>query len=170
MAVTACSEKKKSEDILVAKYVPEQLKDPIRMPLDERHTSVEWMGEKYVVNLLRQSVDSLPSITDETGQQYYDNRVVLTISRPDQSVFFKKVFVKGSFASFIDGNLIKAGMLENIVYHGIEDNNLKFGVVVSRAGNEDEFIPLDLAIDCKGGMSIKLGKLFDSIDEGDSNN
>ena len=61
-------------------------------------------------------------------------------------------------------------MLENIVYHGIEDNNLKFGVVVSRAGNEDEFIPLDLAIDRKGGMSIKLGKLFDSIDEGDSNN
>ena len=46
MSVTACSEKKKSEDILVAKYVPEQLKDPIRMPLDERHTSVEWMGEK----------------------------------------------------------------------------------------------------------------------------
>jgi hypothetical protein len=45
---------------------------------------------------------------------------------------------------------------------------LKFGVVISRPGSDDEFVPLDLTIDKNGGMSIAQGKLFDSNNEDES--
>jgi len=166
--VSACKEKKKSDDIIVAKYVPEQPKAPISMPTDKRKVDVNWLEKTYVVAVSRESDESLPMLTDETGQKYIDNRVSLSILRSDSSVFFKQSFTKESFASYIAGDLRQKGFLENIVFHGVEDQQLKFGVVVSRPGTDDEFVPLDLSIDRMGGMAITQGKLFDETPDSDN--
>jgi hypothetical protein len=79
----------------------------------------------------------------------------------------KKVFSKKTFSSYVDDDFRKNGIFENLVFHGIDDRRLKFGAVVSRPGNEDEFIPLDVMIDKMGGMVITQGKLFDSNEEDD---
>ena len=162
---SACKEKKQSDDIIVAKYVPEGPKEPIKMSTGTRRNDVEWLGKSYTVKIVRQAADSLPMLKDETGQKYYDNRVVLAILRSDSSVFVRKVFTKEAFASYVDADFRQKGILENIVFHGIENQNLKFGAVITRPGSDDEFVPLDLTIDRNGGMSIKQGKLFDSNDD-----
>ena len=165
---SACKEKQKSDDIIVAKYVPEGPKDPIKMSTDRRQNDIDWLGRSYSVRIVRQAADSMSMLKDETGQKYYDNRVVLTILRSDSSVFVRKVFTKETFSSYVDADFRQKGILENVVFHGVDSQMLKFGVVISRPGSDDEFVPLDLTIDKNGGMSIAQGKLFDSNNEDES--
>jgi hypothetical protein len=161
----SCKEKKKSDDIIVAKYVPEGPGDPIRMSVDKRTTNVEWLGKSYIVEITRTPSDSLPMLKDETGQQYVDNSVSLTIKRSDGSKFMSHIFTKNAFNSYIDASFRATGCLENVVFHGVENNLLTFGAVVSRAGSDDEFVPIDIKIDRNGGISMSLGQLFDRDDE-----
>ena len=171
LGITACKEKKKSEDIIIAKYVPEGPKSPIRMDTDQRSKAVEWLGGSYSIVTSREAADSLPMLKDETGQEYIDNRVTITILRSDNTVFLKKQFTKNSFASYVDAGFRQTGMLENIIFHGVEDGRLKFGAVVSKPGSDDEFIPLDLCVDRQGGLTITQGKLFDDLtDEEEASN
>lgn len=164
LGVVACKEKPKSEDIIVAKYVPERPKAPIKMPVDSRETTIEWLGKNYKISVTREPADSMAKLVDEIGQQYFDNRVRLTITREDNSEFLRKVFTKESFASYVENDFRENGMLENIVFHEIDNNLLKFAVIVSRPENDDLFIPLDMWIDRTGGMTIKQGQLFDTTD------
>lgn len=166
--MTACKEKPKSEDIIVAKYVPDAPKAPVKLPKDVRATNVEWMGNSFTVQLSREPADTTHLLQDETGQEYVDNLVTLNILRSDSSSFFKKVFTKETFAAHINADFCKNGIFENLVFHGIENQQLKFGAVISWPGNEDEFIPLDVMIDKNGGMVIMQGKLFDEIEDDDS--
>lgn len=161
----SCKEKKKSDDIIVAKYVPEQPKDPIRLNNDLRHTDTKWLNAFYAISTNRTANESLPMLTDEIGQQYIDNQVTVTVQRTDSSIFFKQVFTKESFTSYLDSDFRKNGYLENIIFQNVENGCLKFGVAISRPGSEDEFIPLDLFIDRQGGLRITEGHIFDEIND-----
>ncbi len=163
--LTACKEKQKSEDIIVSKYVPETPKAPIKLPVSSRNTDVAWLGRNYLVKITREPADSAAKVVDENGQKYVDNQIRLVVARSDSSIFFNKVFTKESFASYIESDFRKQGILETIAFHEVDHHQLKFGVVVSRPENDDLFIPLDMWIDRNGGMVIKQGKLFDDTTE-----
>ena len=73
----------------------------------ERHTEherlsqsrvIEWLGNSYTVSTERKADTSLPLCKDEQGNDYYDNRITVTIARKDGSVFFKRTFTKTDFA------------------------------------------------------------------------
>lgn len=165
LTINSCKEKKKSDDIIIAKYVPTELKAPIRMATDTRHTNVEWLNRKYNVTTTRIAADSLPMLKDENGQEYVDNRVTVSVTRADGTNMFNRTFTKESFTSYLDDNYRRNSLLENIVFHGEKDDLLKFGAVVSLPGSDDEFIPLDMFIDRNGGLTIQQGRLFDDIDD-----
>ncbi|MBQ8158602.1 MAG: DUF4738 domain-containing protein [Prevotella sp.] len=165
LAVTSCKEKKKSEDIFVAKYVTEELKAPISLRPDVRSTSVAWLEKEYTVTVQRAADDSLPKLKDETGQLYVDNKVTISVERSNKTSFLKKTFTKKAFASYVDNDFFENGYLENIVFQGIDDNKLKFGAAISRPGSEDEFVPLDMWIDRNGKIDIKQGQIFDINEE-----
>lgn len=161
LATVSCKEKKQSDDIIIAKYVPETPQAPIKLPVDHRNTQVDWLGKNYEVDITRHAADSLPMLTDESGQKYVDNIIKLQVKRSDKSVFINKSFTKSSFAMYLNEDMRKSGYLENIVLHGIKDDALFFGVVISHPGAEDEFVPLEMLIDRLGGLVVKQGELFD---------
>jgi hypothetical protein len=165
LGAAACKEKKQSEDIITTKYEPEKPQAPIRMSVDKRQTDVQWLGRSYEVCVERVPVDSLPMVTDETGQKYHDNMVKLAVRRADSTVFFQKTFVKGSFSSYLDDDYRHRGILENIVFHEVDDNELEFSVIISHPDADDEFIPLEMNINAQGGIQIKLGDLIDEREE-----
>lgn len=161
LATEACKEKKQSEDILITQTETEQPQAPIRMNVDIRVSPVNWMGKSYSVTIRREPADSLSMVSDENGQKYVDNCVALTIERSDGTVLLRRSFTKNSFASYIDSDYKLHGILENIVYHDIQDNELAFAVIVSHPDADDEFIPLELKINAQGGMSVKRGNLLE---------
>ena len=64
MMLSACKEKKQSDDIITTKYVPKQLQDPIGMPADNQSQAVEWGGATYQVSVSRVAADSLPMVKE----------------------------------------------------------------------------------------------------------
>jgi len=165
LAAQACKEKKQADvDIITTKYVAQQPQAPIRQNVDTRVTGVEWLGRQYVVEIVRTPADSLPMVTDETGQKYLDNTIRLVVMRSDSTVFFKKRFTKNSFASYLDNDFSRRGILDNMVFHKAEGALLKFAVVVSHPEADDEFIPLEMSLDRDGGLAIRRANL---LEEGD---
>lgn len=92
--VVACKEKPRTTDIIVKKPAPKPKKGVQKMDEYRQVRDVEWLGGTYKVMAERKPDTSLPQAVDEQGNRYYDNRITLTISRPDGTAFFSRTFSK----------------------------------------------------------------------------
>ncbi|MBP5339165.1 MAG: DUF4738 domain-containing protein [Prevotella sp.] len=169
--LAGCKEKKQTEDIIATKYIPKKPLPPIAMQAEKQSQKVEWLGKKYVVDIVRTPVDSLPKVSDDTGQKYIDNSIRLAVKRDDGSVFFEKTFVKGSFQSYVDESFRRNGQLASIRFDEAEGTELRFSVVIGLPDAiDDVFVPLLLTVNNQGGISIRqdddMGMLdYDEEDE-----
>ena len=150
MMLSACKEKKQSDDIITTKYVPKQLQDPIGMPADNQSQAVEWGGATYQVSVSRVAADSLPMVKDEAGQKYKDNRITVSVNRKDGSSLFKRTFTKSAFAQYVDE---------------VDNGKLEFSVVVALPDAVDDvFIPLEMTVDRNGIINIREDDDMDMLD------
>ena len=151
----ACKEKKESTDIIATKYVPKKPQPPIAMDSESKTTHVKWQDNTYTVQIDRVADDSLQLVKDENAQPYKDNRVAITITRSDGSVFFKKSFTKASFSSYVDDTFRKNGILAGIQYDEIDSKGMEFSVVVGLPDAlDDVFVPLELVVDRFANIAI----------------
>lgn len=167
MLVPACKEKKPSTDIIATKYVPKKPQPPIAMASDVRESQVEWGGQKYTVRVERTADKELTLVKDESGQEFVDNKVKVSVVRADGSVFFTKTFQKTSFASYIDERYSKNGLLDGLVYTETKGSELIFAVSIAMP-ESDEFIPLTLAVNSQGNIAIERDSAMDTWGETES--
>ena len=154
MLLPGCKETKQPKHIIATNYVPKKLQGPISMPVSEKKNDVAWLGKNYHVSITRVAVDSLPMVKDDYGQEYVDNKITLSVMRSDSTVFLKKVFTKASFASCLDDNYRKNGVLSAMLFNEVDNDRLEFAVTVSMPDSEDEFIPLEMKVNGQGEISI----------------
>jgi hypothetical protein len=167
MLVPACKEKKtQAPEIITTTYVPKRPQAPIAMPVDIQTTPVQWLGRTYTVGIERVAADSLPMVENDWGQKFIDNRITLTITREDGSVFFKKMFTKAAFAPYIDETYRKNALLSSMIFHETDDKELEFAVSVSMPESDDEFIPLELSVNNMREIKIERDSSIDTY--GDS--
>lgn len=167
MIPSSCKKEKKSDDIIATKYEVKRPKAPIRMEEKRETKNVQWVGRSYTVELLRTADDSLAMVQDEMGQKFVDNRIMLCIYRTDGSVFFQRTFVKTDFSKYIDDDFRRTGILEGLVFDGVDGNKLKFAGSVCHP-QTDEYIPLSLNVDNFGKVTIKRDDNLDTTgDDGD---
>lgn len=159
--IASCSSKKKRDDIITVKYEKPVPQGPISTDNYRESKSFRWLDRDYVWTIERLADDSLPMVKDETGQLFVDNRVHLTISRSDGSVFFYRTFTKASFNSYIDDDFRQTGILEGFVFEKVEGNDVRFACSVSKP-QSDEFIPLILAVTRSGEIAITRDTRLDT--------
>lgn len=164
LLVTACGEKKKSDDIITTKPVAAKPQAPIRMQDYQQNTDIQWLGKNYQVQINRTPDDSLRMVKDETGQQFVDNRITLRIIRADGSVFFGRTFTKAAFDAQLDDDYRQTGILEGIVFDQVDGNNLVFAGSVSHP-QTDEYIPLVITVSNFGDVTIKRDDQMDTSGE-----
>lgn len=152
--VTGCKEKQKPVDIIAETVEAPQPSGPVRMQSYHDQREVQWLGKTYQVEISREPKDSLAMVSDETGQQFVDNSVTLTVRRSDGSIAISKTFVKGTFAAYIDKEYRDNGILEGFVFDEVDDNLLEFAASVSLP-QTDEYIPLEVKIDNYGKVKIE---------------
>ena len=85
MMLAACSEKKKSNDIITPRIVEVTPKVPVEMQENTDSWNVEWIGKNYHIAIHRHASDSLPMVQDETGQKFVDN-----VFRLSDAIFRRK--------------------------------------------------------------------------------
>ena len=165
MMLSACKEKKQTDDIITTKYVPKQLQAPIGMPADKQVQTVEWGGAAYQVSVSRVAADSLPMVKDEAGQKYKDNRITVSVTRQDGSSVLKRTFAKSAFTQYVDEVFRKNGILASIRFDEVDNGKLEFSVVIALPDAiDDVFIPLEMTVDRNGIINIREDDDMDMLD------
>ena len=165
MMLSACKEKKQTDDIITTKYVPKQPQAPIGMSADSQSQTVTWGDATYQVSVERVASDSLPMVMDDSGQKYKDNRITVSVSRQGGSSFFKRTFTKGAFTQYVDDVFKKNGILANIRFDEVNHGKLDFSVVVALPDAVDDmFVPLEMTIDHNGIINIREDDDMDMLD------
>ena len=161
LASTACSEKKKSTDIITQRVETVVPQGPERMQEYNDSRKVEWIGKQYEVTVHRQPADSLPMVKDETGQKFVDNIISVRVLRADGSQFYSRTFKKADFLSYLDDDYSKTGILEGLVFDKAEGDFLEFAASVSHP-NSDEYIPLVVKLSRMGQLTIQRDTQMDT--------
>lgn len=171
MAVLAgsCTEKKKSDTIIVPKPGPVVMKPIQKMSQYEQTRAVEWMGAEYQVAVKRVSDPRLPVLRIDAATRYYDNTITVKILRKDGSVFFSRSFTKDDFVDCLDDQTKEKGALLGIVFVSDEGDFLDFAASVgSPDANSDEYVPLVLKISKMGNVVINSDETLDTDTGSDS--
>lgn len=155
-AFSACDEKKPDKDIITKKTVVKKPAAPVRMQNYDHSETAEWLGKEYSINIARHADTSLPIITDDTGNKYYDNKIDVEVKRPDGTVFYKKTFNKEDFAPHIGENYMKKSALLGIVVDHTAGDSLVLAASVGAPDVlSDDYVPLLITISRMGAISIE---------------
>lgn len=165
---TACESKPKTTDIIARKPVKATPLPVQKMGDYVQKRTVEWLGANYEVRVERKADSEMPLALDEQGNKYYDNRITLSIQRPDGTEFFRHTFTKESFASYVDEANMKGALL-GIVFDRAEGASLWFAASVGSPDKmSDEYVPLLLKISRGGGISIARDTQLDTTNADDT--
>ena len=161
LALVACGEKKKSDDIITERVEQPKPQEPIRLQSYTDSRDISWIGRTYHLNIDRQPSDSLPMVKDEIGQEFVDNCITLEVSRQDGTVFYNRKFTKKDFDNYLDDDYRATGILEGIVFDKADGDWLEFAASVSHP-QTDEYIPLIVRLSRMGELSIKRDTQMDT--------
>lgn len=159
--LSACGEKKKSDNIIAPRVVEAVPQEPVKMQEYTDERSVDWLGKNYHVAIHRHASDSLPMVKDETGQEFVDNVFSLAVSRADGSIFFSRTFTKKDVVNYIDENYRKAGVFEGLVFDRVDGDYLILAASVGLP-QTDEYIPLVIRLSRMGQISIQRDTQMDT--------
>ena len=162
LMLTGCGQKKQTEDIIVPKQETVTApQGPIRMQEYKQTKDIDWLGRPYQVEVLRVPDDSLRMVEDETGQKFVDNRITLRILRSDGSTFYKGLFTKAAFDSYLDQDYRNTGILEGFVFDKVEGAQLVFAASVCHP-QTDEYIPMVVTVSSQGEVGIRRDSDLDT--------
>ena len=161
LSLVACSEKKKSTDIITQRVETVKPQSPERMQEYDDSRDVTWIGKQYKVTVHRQPGDSLSMVKDEMGQKFVDNIISVSVFRADGSKFFSRNFTKSDFLTYLDDDYIKTGILEGLVFDKAEGDWLEFAASVSHP-HTDEYIPLVVKLSRMGQVTIQRDTQMDT--------
>ena len=155
LVFAACGGKKQDKDIITKKPEVKAPAQPVRMQDYDHAETVDWLGARYKLSISRRADTSLPVITDEAGGKYYDNRITVSVVRPDGTQFFSRTFTKADFSSLIGGGYMEKSALLGIVFDKAEGGGLVFAASVGAPDVlSDDYVPLLMTISRMGGVSI----------------
>ena len=148
-SVAACKKERKSNDIITKMAPrPKVPTGPKSLSDFKYEKKVEWMGGTYTITIHRYADKDLELAVDEDGRKYYDNKVQLSIKRPDGTTFYDRTFTKNDFKEFTNNHYGEHGSLVGFMFDHAESDALRFGVSVgSPDPNSDEYVPMDFVID-----------------------
>lgn len=166
-AMTSCKDKTtQTDNIIVPEKKAEEVKEegPKQMTQTRQQREIKWLDNTYNIQITRMVDKNLPLTEDESGEQYYDNYIEVSITRKDGSTFFEHRYTKSDFMPYVSNNdYAKTGALLGIVFDQIKDNRLSFATSIGSPDmGSDAFIPLIMTIDRNGNVSIVLDTQMDT--------
>ena len=107
VAVTACGGKVNSKkESVLATQDSVDARGIQRMQTSKSEIDIKFKGKDYRSFVSRTPDESLPHVTNEMGDTYMDNKIVLRLTRGGESVF-NKTFTKNDFSSVVDADFAR---------------------------------------------------------------
>lgn len=155
VAVTACGGKKgtSNNESILATMDSMDARGLQRMQISQSETDFKFKGKDYHSMVSRTPDESLPHVTNEMGDTYLDNKIVLRLTRGNEKVF-DKTFTKNDFSSVVDAKFLSKSILEGIVYDKTTPQGIVYAASVCYP-QTDLYMPLSITITADGKMSIQ---------------
>lgn len=151
---TSCGSKKDPQYIIVEPEKPAVKKqttiasEPYKM-----EDNISWFGSMYKYRVVRESDKEAPTVKNEDGQKFFDNKATVTVWRADGSEFYSHTFKKESFSQYLPSLFNKNGILEGLVFEKAEKEYLQFAASVALP-QTDEYMPFAIRISTSGSITI----------------
>ena len=166
LGLSACGNKKKSENIIAERMITVVPQAPIRMQDFSDERDVQWIGKQYHVSIHRHANDSLPKVKDEMGDTYLDNFYQLIIER-DNATFFERRFVKADLRPYLARDFQRNGIIDGFRFISAAEGRLQFGLCISYP-ESDMSAPFILTIGPDASFSIEADDVMDVEETGDT--
>ena len=155
LAVAACGGKNGSsnKESVLARQDSVDAHGLKRMQSSKPETDIKFKGRDYHSLVSRTPDESLPHVSNEMGDTYVDNKIVLRITRGSENVL-NKTFTKNDFSSVVDANFLSKSILEGIVYDKTTPEGIVYAASVCYP-QTDLYVPLSITVTADGKMSIK---------------
>ena len=146
LAVVACGGKNGSsnKESVLARQDSVDAHGLQRMQSSKAETDIKFKGRDYHSLVSRTPDESLPHVSNEMGDTYVDNKIVLRI----------KTFTKNDFSSVVDAKFLSKSILEGIVYDKTTPEGIVYAASVCYP-QTDLYVPLSITVTADGKMSIK---------------
>lgn len=162
----ACTEKKTATNIIAEKPKPVEKKATQKIGDYQQTIDVTWLGTTYHIAVERRADTELPLADDGAGNKYYDNQIMLRITRHDGSEFFSRTFTKTDFVNYVDAHYRKNSALLGVVFDRAEGNDLYFAVSVGSPDKmSDEYVPLVMKLSRLGAITVSQDTRLDTANE-----
>lgn len=119
-------------------------------------------SHKVVYTITGRPDDELPTVVDEDGMKYKDNRFNLLIVK-DATTLFERSFTKADFKSFLSNNFQRYGIMDGLCFNHAEEGKLYFNTCVSYP-DSDMSCPFILTIGSDGSYTITPDTTIDEED------
>lgn len=161
VAVTACGGKKgtSNNESILATMDSMDARGLQRMQISQSETDFKFKGKDYHSMVSRTPDESLPHVTNEMGDTYLDNKIVLRLTRGNEKVF-DKTFTKNDFSSVVDAGFLSKSVLEGIVYDKTTPQGIVYAASVCYP-QTDLYMPLSITITADGKMSIQKDDMLE---------
>ena len=160
VAVSACGGKKGIENqSLLARIDSIDAHGLQRMQTSKSETNFKFKGKDYHSIVSRTPDESLPHVTNEMGDTYVDNKIVLRLTRGNETVL-NKTFTKNDFSSVVDAKFLSKSILEGLVYDKTTSQGIVYAASVCYP-QTDLYMPLSITITADGKMSIRKVDMLD---------
>lgn len=155
VAVTACGGKKgtSNNESILTTMDSMDARGLQRMQISKSETDFKFKGKDYHSMVSRTPDESLPHVTNEMGDTYLDNKIVLRLTCGNEKVF-DKTFTKNDFSSVVDAGFLSKSVLEGIVYDKTTPQGIVYAASVCYP-QTDLYMPLSITITADGKMSIQ---------------
>ena len=155
VAVTACGGKKgtSNNESILTTMDSMDARGLQRMQISKSETDFKFKGKDYHSMVSRTPDESLPHVTNEMGDTYLDNKIVLRLTCGNEKVF-DKTFTKYDFSSVVDAGFLSKSVLEGIVYDKTTPQGIVYAASVCYP-QTDLYMPLSITITADGKMSIQ---------------
>lgn len=158
LLLTACgssSSNNQSQETRMATNTIEAVNEgPQRMQTSEVKENFEYKGKQYQSHIVRRADESLPMVTNDEQQQFYDNSISLKLTCGGKQLV-SRTFTKKDFLHLVDANFAKQAILEGIVFNEANEQGICFAASVGHP-ESDLYQPIRIVVSANGNLSISL--------------
>ena len=158
LMLTACgssSSNNQSQETRMATTTAEAVSEgPQRMQTSEVKENFEYKGKQYQSHIVRRADESLPMVTNDEQQQFYENSIALKLTCEGKQLV-SRTFTKKDFLHLVDAHFAQQAILEGIVFNETNEQGICFAASVGHP-ESDLYQPIRIVISANGNLTISL--------------
>ncbi|MCD8079027.1 MAG: DUF4738 domain-containing protein [Bacteroides sp.] len=134
-----------------------------RMQVSATEQTVTYRNKEYLSSVVRVPDESLPVVTNASGDRYVDNKITLDLKlKEGGKQIFAQTFTRQNFSSVVSAEFLSNAILEGMVFDKTTPQGIVYAASLSYP-HTDLYVPVAITITADGKMSMVKEDLMEEV-------